>query len=59
MTDKTMAEIAEVLYLSPNTVKTHAANIYRRLGVESRREVRRMMHGRLGPPDGTSEELLG
>ena len=29
-------EIAEQLYVSPNTVKTHARGIYRKLGVSSR-----------------------
>ena len=29
-------EIAELLYVSPNTVKTHARAIYRKLGVSSR-----------------------
>ena len=29
-------EIAERLYVSPNTVKTHARGIYRKLGVSSR-----------------------
>lgn len=29
-------EIADRLYVSPNTVKTHARGIYRKLGVSSR-----------------------
>jgi LuxR family maltose regulon positive regulatory protein len=32
------AEIAEELYLSVNTVKTHLAAIYRKLGARGRRE---------------------
>jgi DNA-binding NarL/FixJ family response regulator len=32
------AEIAERLYLSPSTVKTHISSAFRRLGVHSRRE---------------------
>jgi LuxR family transcriptional regulator, maltose regulon positive regulatory protein len=35
-THLTYAEIAERLYLSPHTVKTHATSIYRKLGVSSR-----------------------
>ncbi|WP_449281951.1 LuxR C-terminal-related transcriptional regulator [Leucobacter sp.] len=37
-TTKTMQEIAEVLGVSINTVKTHQRSIYRKLGVASRRE---------------------
>jgi len=35
-THLTYAEIAERLYLSPHTVKTHATAVYRKLGVSSR-----------------------
>lgn len=34
----TLEEIAESLYVSVNTVKTHIRNVYRKLGVASRRE---------------------
>ncbi|HXT92749.1 MAG TPA: helix-turn-helix transcriptional regulator [Trebonia sp.] len=37
-TSLTAAEIAEELYLSVNTVKTHLAAIYRKLGASGRRE---------------------
>jgi LuxR family maltose regulon positive regulatory protein len=33
-----LAEIARAAHLSRNTVKTHVAHIYRKLGVSSRRE---------------------
>ena len=35
-THLTFTEIAERLYLSPHTVKSHASSIYRKLGVSSR-----------------------
>lgn len=37
-TNLTLAEIAERLYVSRNTVKSHSLSIYRKLGVESRRQ---------------------
>ena len=33
-----LREISQQLYVSPNTVKTHAQAIYRKLGVSSRHE---------------------
>lgn len=36
VTSETIPEIAKRLGLSPNTVKTHAKNIYRKLGVNRR-----------------------
>lgn len=38
----TTAEIAEALYVSINTVKTHQRAIYRKLGVANRREAVRV-----------------
>jgi LuxR family maltose regulon positive regulatory protein len=35
-THLTFREVGERLYVSPNTVKTHAISIYRKLGVSSR-----------------------
>lgn len=40
-------EIAEQLYISGNTVKTHTKAIYRKLGVTSRTEARQVARGRL------------
>ena len=37
-TNLTLAEIAQRLYVSRNTTKTHAATVYRKLGVSSRDE---------------------
>jgi LuxR family maltose regulon positive regulatory protein len=51
-----LREIGRELYLSQNTVKTHAQSIYRKLGVSSRAEVRKAasaLDGRLGT-DGDS-----
>ncbi|GAA2593197.1 hypothetical protein GCM10010399_24750 [Dactylosporangium fulvum] len=36
--DRTIHEIAAELHLSPNTVKTHVASIYRKLAVHTRRD---------------------
>ncbi len=41
-TSKTIREIAEDLLVSVNTVKTHQRSIYRKLGVQSRREAQRV-----------------
>jgi LuxR family transcriptional regulator, maltose regulon positive regulatory protein len=35
-TDLTTAEIADQLFLSTNTVKTHLSSIYRKLGARNR-----------------------
>jgi LuxR family maltose regulon positive regulatory protein len=37
-TNLTLTEIAQRLYVSRNTAKTHAAAVYRKLGVSSRGE---------------------
>lgn len=41
-TSLTISEIAQALYLSPNTVKTHVRSIYRKLGVSKRRDAVRV-----------------
>ena len=59
-TTMTSAEIAEALFVSVNTVKTHQRAIYRKLGVANRREAVRVRHvlpprgavGLGGPPTG-------
>lgn len=38
-------EMAEVLYLSPNTVKVHASNLYRKLGVKNRLQAVQVLRG--------------
>jgi LuxR family maltose regulon positive regulatory protein len=42
-----LSQIAGELYISPNTVKTHAKAVYRKLGVSSRTEAVRTARGRL------------
>ncbi len=42
-TTRTMAEIAQALEVSINTIKTHQRAIYRKLGVASRREALRLL----------------
>jgi LuxR family maltose regulon positive regulatory protein len=37
-THLSFAEIAAELFLSPNTAKTHAVSIYRKMGASSRNE---------------------
>lgn len=37
-TTRSISEIAAALHISPNTLKTHLKSIYRKLGVESRRQ---------------------
>jgi len=39
----TNARVAEQLYLSPHTVKTHVRNAFTKLGISSRAELRRLM----------------
>lgn len=39
---RTMKEIADALFLSPETVKSHTASIYRKLHVSSRREAQEL-----------------
>jgi len=43
-THLTLEEISERLYVSRNTVKTQAASVYRKFGVNSRREAVSRMH---------------
>lgn len=38
-------EIAAIMYLSPNTVKVHASNLYRKLGVTNRVQAVRVLNG--------------
>jgi DNA-binding NarL/FixJ family response regulator len=52
------AQIAVALHLGVETVRTHASNIYRKLGVSSRHELTAMPHrARVGDPDGDGSPL--
>jgi DNA-binding NarL/FixJ family response regulator len=42
---KNNKEIAGLLYLSPNTVKVHASNLYRKLGVINRVQAAAVLRG--------------
>ena len=42
---------AELLYLSPNTVKVHASNLYRKLGVSNRVQAVQILSGKRPPID--------
>lgn len=39
LTVHTVAEVAAALYLSQNTVKSHKARVFRKLGINRRREI--------------------
>jgi DNA-binding NarL/FixJ family response regulator len=52
--------IAEALYLSPETARTHVRNILRKLGVHSRVEAARLaLRSGLSPPEGGVLRMLG
>ena len=42
---KNNKEIAATLYLSPNTIKVHASNLYRKLGAANRIQVAQVLRG--------------
>jgi LuxR family maltose regulon positive regulatory protein len=44
-----LSEICGVLFISPNTLKSHLRSIYRKLGVENRRDAVRLFRGSTGP----------
>jgi LuxR family maltose regulon positive regulatory protein len=50
-------EIAKELYVSPNTLKTHARNIYRKLGISSRRDLARLARPPEPPFEAPSSDL--
>lgn len=41
-TPMTVQEIAAALFISPNTLKTHCRSLYRKLGVDNRRDAVRV-----------------
>ena len=43
-TTMSASEICEALFVSPNTLKTHLKSIYRKLGVDNRRDATRLVH---------------
>lgn len=51
-----VASIAERLFLSQNTVRTHIQNILGKLEVHSRVAAVALVHGSLGPPAGSPSE---
>ncbi len=52
--------IAEALYLSPETARTHVRNVLRKLGVHSRVEAARLaLRSGLSPPEGGVLRILG
>ena len=53
-------EIAGAMYLSPNTVKVHASNLYKKLGAANRVQATRVLSGQETSPDITEVgELKG
>lgn len=56
-TGATNQQIAQALYISPNTVKTHLRNIFAKLGVESRTEATlyAIQHGLIAVPSPVAE----
>ena len=52
---KNNKEMAELLYLSPNTVKVHASNLYRKLGVSNRVQAVQILSGKRSPIDGKGD----
>ena len=52
---KNNKEIAGLLYLSPNTIKVHASNLYRKLGVVNRVQAAAVVRGEEVPNLNTEE----
>lgn len=50
LSDRTKDEIAQALFVSPNTIKYHTAHIYSKLGVQSRRGLRFVLGATVMPP---------
>ncbi len=50
-------QIAERLYLAPSTVRTHLATIYRKLGVSSKLDLRKLIEAS-APTDPASDHLI-
>ena len=46
---KNNKDIASAMYLSPNTIKVHASNLYRKIGAENRVQAVQIMAGEMEP----------
>ena len=53
---KNNKEIAAILYLSPNTIKVHASNLYRKLGAANRVQAMQVLMGEEKTVTATEEE---
>lgn len=53
---KNNKEIAAILYLSPNTIKVHASNLYRKLGAANRVQAAQVLRGEEITAEVTKEE---
>ncbi len=56
---KNNKEMAELLYLSPNTVKVHASNLYRKLGVSNRVQAVQILGGKAASQADGNKEKIG
>jgi DNA-binding CsgD family transcriptional regulator len=55
----TNKETAQELYVSPKTIEYHLGNIFSKLGISSRRELRALLPNQHRPEPGASKSGLG